>query len=77
MNLLHSIRDSVDDSQGSPLQLWLKRHGKTSVQKFAKFEEAGKKKPLEFQAETPEKRFEAYIDPENKFNDADKFSQVG
>lgn len=33
-------------------------------------------KPLIFQAETPLRRFAAYIDPENKFSIEDKLSQI-
>ena len=76
MNLLFSVRDSVDSHQGSPLELWLKRHGATSVQKYSEFETKGHSQPLEFQAETPDKLFEAFIDPEDKFKEVDKFSQV-
>lgn len=33
-------------------------------------------KPLVFQAETPLRKFVAYIDPDNKFNLEDKLSQI-
>ena len=60
----------------SPLQLWLKKHGQDSVNKYDKLVAAGGTGPIEFQAETEEKIFEAFIDPEDNFKDVDKFSQV-
>lgn len=48
----------------------------TSLDKFGQLEIAGFSKPLLFQAETPLRKFVAYIDPENQFSIEDKLSQI-
>ncbi|XP_064638967.1 beta carbonic anhydrase 1-like [Lineus longissimus] len=75
MNTLWSLKDEVESQEGSPLQLWMKRHAKSSLKKFGPIL-GGKRGPLVFQAETPQHTFEAFIDVENKFNITDKLSQV-
>lgn len=76
MNALFDMRDSVQKHEGSPLQVWLKRHGARTVAKYNELEKAGGIGPIKFQAETSSKIFEAFIDPENQFAPVDKFSQV-
>uniref|UniRef100_T1IZQ6 Carbonic anhydrase n=1 Tax=Strigamia maritima TaxID=126957 RepID=T1IZQ6_STRMM len=80
IGILHGLRDpatvSLLDKQVSPLKAWLCRHAASSFRKFDKLKAAGFKEPLEFQSETPMRRFVAYIDPENKFEEVDKLSQV-
>ena len=76
MNALFGMQDSLHIHEGSPLQLWLKRHGAGTVAKYNELLNAGGVGPLTFQAETPAKTFTAYIDPENKFDAVDKLSQV-
>ncbi|XP_066981376.1 beta carbonic anhydrase 1 [Macrobrachium rosenbergii] len=80
MNMLHMMRNSDRTSQEiikqSPLKAWLVRHGHSSIAKYAQLEVADFQAPLIFQAETPMRRFVAYIDPENKFGEEDKLSQV-
>jgi len=34
MKLLYETRDNMDDSKGSPLELWIKKHGGRTLQKF-------------------------------------------
>jgi hypothetical protein len=46
------------------------------LEKFQQLEVSGYKKPLVFQAETPMRKFVAYIDPEDQFSVRDKLSQV-
>lgn len=48
----------------------------TSLDKFQQLEITGFTKPLLFQAETPLRKFVAYIDPENQFSIEDKLSQI-
>ena len=76
MNLLYSIRNQRVLSSDSPLSVWLQKHGEHTVRKYEMLEKLGGAGPLTFQAETADKTFEAYIDPENKFDRPDKFSQV-
>jgi|SRR6218665_1058510 len=76
MNALFDMRDTVQQHSGSPLTVWLKRHGSRTVAKYNELLKAGGVGPIMFQAETPDERFEAYIDPDNQFAPVDKFSQV-
>lgn len=80
MNLLYDLRDSsvssLNNLRLSPLKAWLHRHGRPSLNRFEHLCESGLGHPLTFQAETPMKKFVAYIDPDNNFNIADKLSQV-
>lgn len=78
MNLLHSLRDNVTSpSPNSPLEQWLKTHGKETVEQFRKLEASDFKGKLVFRgAQSSEDDFEAYIDPKNELIPSDKFSQV-
>jgi len=76
MNALYGLRNSIQHHEGSPLQIWLKRHGARTVAKYNELLNVGGVGPLTFEAETPSKTFAAFIDPENKFTPVDKFSQV-
>ncbi|GLG93132.1 hypothetical protein R5R35_012754 [Gryllus longicercus] len=80
MNLLHSLRCEEFSSQNnlrlSPLRGWLMNHGHMSLAKYQQLELEGFCAPLVFQAETPMRKFVAYIDPENRFSIEDKLSQV-
>jgi carbonic anhydrase len=80
MNLLHQLQDpefsSKENRMISPLRAWLKTHANTSLEKFSYLFENGLDKPLTFEAETPQRKFIAYIDPENKFAIEDKLSQI-
>jgi len=76
MKALFGLQDTLHIHEGSPLQLWLKRHGACTVAKYNELLNVGGVGPLTFQAETPAKAFTAYIDPNNKFDAVDKFSQV-
>lgn len=60
----------------SPLRAWLCAHGSSSLAKFQQLQITGFHEPILFQAETPLRKFVAYIDPENKFAIQDKLSQV-
>jgi carbonic anhydrase len=80
MNLLHNLQDeefsSQENRRKSPLRAWLCRHADTSLEKFQELKATNFSKPLLFQAETPMRKFVAYIDPDNKFSVEDKLSQV-
>jgi len=73
---LFGLRDSLHVHEGSPLQIWLKRHGTATVAKYNQLLNARGVGPITFQAELPSKTFSAYIDPEGKFSEVDKLSQV-
>ncbi|OWR47032.1 beta carbonic anhydrase 1 isoform X2 [Danaus plexippus] len=79
MNLLYKLK-SADESnleqrRISPLKSWLCAHGKSSLNKFLDVK-GDFNKPILFSAETPQRKFVAYIDPENQFCIEDKLSQV-
>ena len=78
MNLLHSLRDDVTSpSPTSPLEQWLKTHGKETVEQYRKLEATDFKGKLIFRgAQSSEDDFEAFIDPKNELIPSDKFSQV-
>ncbi|XP_038209154.1 beta carbonic anhydrase 1 isoform X1 [Zerene cesonia] len=79
MNLLYKLKSkkesSIEQRRISPLKSWLCTHGNTSLQKFLDMN-GDFNKPMLFTAETPQRKFVAYIDPENKFCIEDKLSQV-
>ncbi|XP_017876706.1 beta carbonic anhydrase 1 isoform X1 [Ceratina calcarata] len=80
MNLLYALRDeefaSKVNRRISPLRAWLCAHASSSLAKFQQLEITGFHQPILFQAETPLRKFVAYIDPENKFAIEDKLSQI-
>jgi carbonic anhydrase len=80
MNLLYSLQceefSSQENRRISPLRAWLSAHAISSLTKFQQLEISGYQNPLIFQAETPMRKFVAYIDPEDKFSVTDKLSQV-
>lgn len=80
MNLLYKLRkeeySTKDQRRISPLKAWLCTHAHSSLEKFQQLELAGYNQPLIFQAESPMRRFVAYIDHENRFSIEDKLSQV-
>ena len=77
MNALFGLQDTAHIHEGTPLQLWLKKHGMRTIEKYRELlKTPGGIGPIQFQAETPDSVFNANIDPENKFAAVDKFSQV-
>lgn len=80
MNLLYALRDAEMSSQKnrrlSPLRSWLCTHASSSLEKFQQLALTDYQHPLIFQAETPMRKFVAYIDPDDKFAVPDKLSQV-
>ncbi|XP_012275169.1 beta carbonic anhydrase 1 [Orussus abietinus] len=80
MNLLYALRDQEFSSQAnrriSPLRAWLCAHASSSLAKFQQLQEKGFQEPTLFQAETPLRKFVAYIDPEDKYPVEDKLSQI-
>lgn len=65
-----------DNRRISPLRAWLCSHAQSSLDKFQQLALSDYKTPLIFTAETPLRKFVAYIDPEDKFSVEDKLSQV-
>ncbi|KAK0076276.1 hypothetical protein PV326_010914 [Microctonus aethiopoides] len=80
MNLLYALRDdeysSTINRRISPLRAWLCAHASSSLAKFQQLQINGYHEPITFQAETPMRKFVAYIDPEDKFAIEDKLSQI-
>lgn len=77
LNMLFQMRSNLDDNMcdnTSELKKWLVLNGRDTVEKFKSFENSGFKQALKFSEYG--NQFEAYIDPENKFSIADKFSQI-
>uniref|UniRef100_A0A2A4J674 Carbonic anhydrase n=1 Tax=Heliothis virescens TaxID=7102 RepID=A0A2A4J674_HELVI len=79
MNLLYKLKSkeesTTEQRRLSPLKSWLCTNALTSLNKFLAMK-GDFTKPMHFSAETPQRRFVAYIDPENKFCIEDKLSQV-
>lgn len=74
MRLLYDLRDDIDNPKGTPLELWVKKHGKRTLEKFSHLkEENGFVGPVPFVQDVNE-AYEVYIDPE--YNVVDKLSQV-
>ncbi|KAG7304286.1 hypothetical protein JYU34_011227 [Plutella xylostella] len=78
MNLLYKLKSpqesNIEQRRISPLKSWLCNHAKTSLDKFLAMN-GDFKKPMIFTAETEQRKFVAYIDPEDKFCIEDKLSQ--
>ncbi|XP_026323334.1 beta carbonic anhydrase 1 isoform X1 [Hyposmocoma kahamanoa] len=79
MNLLYKLKSKEESSKEqrriSPLKSWLCNHGESSLRKFLAMN-GDFSKPMLFSAETPHRKFVAYIDPDNTFCIEDKLSQV-
>ncbi len=77
MNLLYSLRNDMSTKAQGPLERWLKLHGQETVEQYKKLESIGDfTRKLKFRGAQQEVEFEAFIDPQNAFSLADKFSQV-
>ncbi|XP_066259671.1 beta carbonic anhydrase 1 [Euwallacea similis] len=80
INLLYKLRDpqfaSQENRRLSPLRSWLCSHCTASIEKFNDLANHDFDKPLLFQAETPLRKFVAYIDSEKKFSIEDRLSQI-
>jgi hypothetical protein len=77
MNLLYNTEGKQPQNPAqSPLTHWVASHGAASYVKYKELKKNGDSKPLVFQGETPNTLFEAYIDPEKKLHEVDRFSQV-
>lgn len=58
------------------MRAWLCAHANSSLDKYRQLKTTGFNQPMVFQAETPMRKFVAYIDPDDKFAVEDKLSQV-
>ncbi|KAL4239628.1 hypothetical protein ACF0H5_000437 [Mactra antiquata] len=77
MILLHNLRNEVDNQMGSPLELWVKKHGRRSLKKFDYLTKENKYVgPVPFHLKGCNQSLQVSIDPENKFCETDKLSQV-
>lgn len=80
INLLYQLQDpefaSQENRRISPLRAWMCTHASSSLEKYQQLKTIGFDKPLTFTAETPSRKFIAYIDPDNKFACEDKLSQI-
>lgn len=77
MNTLYNLHKCPDTFRiDSPMDLWLRRHGFSSLQKLTERLESLTVLPLKFIPDNPDFTFEALIDTENKFAVEDKLSQV-
>jgi carbonic anhydrase len=75
MTALYGMRDQTEVREGTPLTLWLKKHGHKTVQKYNQLlQTKDGVGPIQF--EIPGLTFKAYIDPEKKYSEVDRFSQV-
>ena len=73
---MHALYNMDLQPNDSPLDMWMRRHASSSLTKFEHLMALGPSQPLTFRAETKQKEFKAYIDPENAFEPVDKLSQV-
>jgi hypothetical protein len=75
MLTLYGLKDEMHNKTGAPLDLWLKKHGLRTIEKFKFLKEEN-----QFMGPVPFKQnkhlTEVFIDPEQKFNMGDKLSQV-
>ncbi|XP_074658447.1 beta carbonic anhydrase 1-like [Tubulanus polymorphus] len=76
MNALYGLRETAHIHEGTPLQLWLKKHATSSLEKLEKLEQIGSREPLVFQGESDKHTLNAFIDPENQFAITDKLSMI-
>jgi len=89
MKFLHSMKDdpqmfkqNVDEVTSkpqicnNPLRTWIVNHGARSLARFLRLEAKQFREPLLFNAESPYYKVEAWIDPENKYDEVDKLAMV-
>jgi len=79
MNLVYENKNNLNmvprNKNESVLKAWLMANSLPTILKYNELEKSGFKKSLTFEV-TDKLKFEAYIDPENKFGNNDKFSQI-
>ena len=77
MGLLYRLRNDLNTTSGTPLELWVKRHGKASIQKFKHLSaENGFSGPVPYKLESDYNISQVYIDKKHRLNMVDKLSQV-
>ncbi|KAK2171408.1 hypothetical protein NP493_1071g00027 [Ridgeia piscesae] len=76
MAALFASRDTVNETGGTPIAKWVKRHGLATVKKYHELEKAGGVGPITFVTGSTLKQLKAFIDRDNQFSPVDKFSQV-
>lgn len=77
MRLLYDLRNDMDTPTGSPLELWIKKHGKRTIDKFKKLKEDNNFiGPVSYKLSPGAGRQDVYIDPDHNHNMVDKLSQV-
>lgn len=75
MNMLLTLPKQAQNNEATPLERWLDRHGRASIEKFERHESDPSSK-IAFQAESGEKVFYAKIDPDRLLVPADRLSQI-
>ncbi|KAH3870454.1 beta carbonic anhydrase 1-like isoform X3 [Dreissena polymorpha] len=77
MRLLYDLRKQMDAKTGSPLELWIKKNGWRTIEKFQYLKEENSfTGPVPFMQESENTKFKITIDPGQQFNIVDKLSQV-
>uniref|UniRef100_A0A914W044 Carbonic anhydrase n=1 Tax=Plectus sambesii TaxID=2011161 RepID=A0A914W044_9BILA len=77
MNTLYGLHTCPDTfTPDSPMDLWLRRHGYSSLQKLTERLNASEPLLLKFIPNNPDFAFESLIDPDNKIAVVDKLSQI-
>ncbi|WAR27466.1 BCA1-like protein [Mya arenaria] len=69
MRLLFELRNEMDKKTGSPLELWIKKHGAKTIEKFNFLNEGNDFiGPVPYKQETDSKFFSVFIDPDQNHN---------
>jgi len=80
MNLLYSLHTDPEWSEetlhNSPLRSWISSHGARTIQQYAELEKSHFRRPLMLHAESPNNKFPAYVDLDEKYSVTDKLSMV-
>jgi len=89
MKFLHSMKDDPQMFRSdvaevsnqpqicnNPLRTWIVNHGARSLAQFLRLEAKQFRAPLLFNTESPYFKVEAWIDPENKYDEVDKLAMV-
>ena len=77
MGLLYNLRNELGDTTGTPLELWVKRHGHHSIQKLKYLTaENGFTGPVPYKLESEKEMSKVLIDKMHRLSMVDKLSQV-
>jgi len=87
MSFLHGLKDDPNMFRSgikeerskhctNPLRTWIVNHGVTSLAHFLNLQRQDFTTAMMFHAESPHYKLEAYIDPENQYDEVDKLSMI-